>query len=344
MIAGISHTAEWIHKKRAEFNNGDPILVEKVIKALTLLEALNKRCNFIFKGGTSLLLLLPSPLRFSIDIDIIMEEKPDNIEQIFQKIIAQTLFTHYEEDERGHTDIPKEHYKFYYESALTGQGDNYILLDIVFCDNPYPKTIEKAIQSPIISIQGKPTSVRVPDINGILGDKLTAFAPKTIGIPIGEEKELEIMKQLHDVGHLFNFADNLSLVSKSFIEVAKAEINFRGLSIDVNDALRDTFHACQVLSLRDQKDSELYDELKSGMQRLESYVFKRYKIDEAILNSAKAAYLSKLLLTDSKKLERFDGEDLSDWLIEDPEFNKLNKIKKTSPEGFYYWYQAVALN
>ena len=45
---------------------------------------------------------------------------------------------------------------------------------------------------------GEDLKVNLPDKNCILGDKLTAFAPHTTGIPTGEDKELEIKKQLFD--------------------------------------------------------------------------------------------------------------------------------------------------
>jgi len=145
-----------------------------------------------------------------------MEDQPANIEKIFEDIVHKTLFIQFEKDERGDTDIPKAHYKFYYGFPLPMQGDQYILLDIVYCDNPYPKTIERNIQSPILSTEGSAETVRLPDINSILGDKLTAFAPRAIGIPIDREKELETIKQLHDIGHLFDFADDLSLIQRTF--------------------------------------------------------------------------------------------------------------------------------
>jgi len=39
------------------------------------------------------LLLLPEPLRFSIDIDIIIDKRPDDLQALFDKIIDQTIFT-----------------------------------------------------------------------------------------------------------------------------------------------------------------------------------------------------------------------------------------------------------
>lgn len=32
-----------------------------------------------------------------------------------------------------------------------------------------------------------------------------------------------------------------------------------------------------------------------------------------------------------------------DWLIEDQLYNKLNKLKKSNPEAFYYWFKSFNL-
>lgn len=345
MIDHKSYSLDWVQEKRGEFNNADPLLVEKVIRAFALLEALcRQNLKFIFKGGTSLLLLLPKPLRFSIDIDIIIEKKPDDLEALLQRVISRTDFTRCEEDIRSRTDIPKKHFKFYYQSILPGQGEQYILLDILFQENPYPNVIFKLVNSSFISIDGKPERVRLPDVNSILGDKLTAFAPATIGIPPGSGKELEMIKQLYDIGQLFNRADDLKLVGNSFELVAQFEIDYRSKTIDPNDVLADTFYAGQVLSLRGKKDEKLYKELEAGIRKIEPYIFKRFKIDDALVSSAKAAYLTQLLASKSTSFERFDKEiDLSDRLIEGKEYNRLNKIKKTSPEAFFYWLKAIEL-
>ena len=33
--------------------------------------------------------------------------------------------------------------------------------------------------------------------------------------------------------------------------------------------------------------------------------------------------------------------ELENWLIENPTYNKLNKLKKTNPEAFFYWYKSI---
>lgn len=56
----------------------DPVLLERAVYAFGLLEALAKvGMPFIFKGGTSLMLLMQHPRRLSTDIDIIVEPGTD---------------------------------------------------------------------------------------------------------------------------------------------------------------------------------------------------------------------------------------------------------------------------
>ena len=61
---------------KKENPSADLQLLEKTIGALYLLESLvNEGLEFIFKGGTSLVLLLNDLKRFSVDVDIITRRK-----------------------------------------------------------------------------------------------------------------------------------------------------------------------------------------------------------------------------------------------------------------------------
>ena len=75
----------------------------------------------------------------------------------------------------------------------------YILLDAVFTENIYEAVVQKEIKNELLIVENEPIVVTVPSADCILGDKLTAFAPHTTGIPFGIDKELEIMKQMYDV-------------------------------------------------------------------------------------------------------------------------------------------------
>ena len=111
MISNQSRTKEWIIGIRANSPGKDPILIEKMIMALTLVENLRlSGLDFIFKGGTSLVLLLGMPQRFSIDIDIVLTNG-QNLDEYIQAILDQGVFQRVEENKRT-GDLPKQHYKF----------------------------------------------------------------------------------------------------------------------------------------------------------------------------------------------------------------------------------------
>ena len=69
-----------------------------------------------------------------------------------------------------------------------------------------------------------------------------------------------------------------------------------------------------------------------------------YDLDRAVTDAAKAAYLSTLLKHKANKLEKFqDAGQIKDWVIDQAFNSKLNKLKKSNPEAFFYWYQVYLL-
>ena len=233
MILKESYSAEWIRGIQQKYKS-DPILMEKVIFALTLLEQLKvSGLDFIFKGGTSLILLLGELKRLSIDIDIIVTpENRDAMDVIFKKIIGFGVFEEYEINERTmHGNIPKVHYKFNYHSNISNKTE-YILLDLLYEENLYLRTINVPVYSQLLQMDAGRTEVKVPTIDCILGDKLTAFAPNTTGIKYGVKKELEIIKQLFDIANLFDIAKDVNIVKGTFDKIVAQEIKYRGIKSD----------------------------------------------------------------------------------------------------------------
>ena len=196
-------SAEWLAEKRHKYGK-DPNLIESMVHALYLLEQLKLTgLDFIFKGGTSLVLLMEQPKRFSVDIDIIISPSisREKLEKYLSKIIVSSIFTRMELDERRSYKegirIHKAHYKFIFNSIFPNRNkegniisnpEREILLDILFADNHYPTLVDRPIQTEWLIQKDEPAIVTTPDINSITGDKLTAFAPNTTGVPYGAEK------------------------------------------------------------------------------------------------------------------------------------------------------------
>lgn len=83
--------------------------------------------------------------------------------------------------------------------------------------------------------EGEDLTVCLPDKNCILGDKLTAFAPHTTGIPFGVDKELEIIKQLFDCWTLLQEMDDYKTVAEVYNKVSHIELGYRGLEKHPSD-------------------------------------------------------------------------------------------------------------
>lgn len=124
MIRQECFTKEWIQKVAADLQYPDANLIEKVIRAFSLVELLsNSGCPYIWKGGTALMILLGGTRhRLSIDVDIICPPGTDigAYLQDFQKYGFDDVET-VERIQRG-TNIPKSHSKFFYRLAFRDNG------------------------------------------------------------------------------------------------------------------------------------------------------------------------------------------------------------------------------
>jgi hypothetical protein len=343
MITSQSRTKEWVMGIRSTSHVAtDPILIEKMILALTLLENLKTGgLEYVFKGGTSMLMVLGEPRRFSIDLDIVMETDY-GLDEALQSVLQQGVFHRYEEDER-HSQIPKQHYKFFFNSSIE-RKESSILLDILFDKSPYPVYQMVPIQSDLIITEGKIVEVKCPTPECLFGDKLTAFAPHTTGILYGKNKDLEIAKQLYDLGLLFDMIIDMNLVATTFHILAAKELIYRRRNaLSTSDVLEDSILTACLIGMRGYGSEKEYAELLSGIKKLAGFVYtERFALDSAILCAGKIAYISSLIGKRSQEISRFHPSiDLSAWEIRDPRYNRLNKIKKTGPEAFYYFYRAI---
>lgn len=345
MISGQSRTEEWIIGIRKIYPGRDPILIEKMIMALILVESLRLvGLDFIFKGGTSLLLVLGTLQRFSIDIDIILQDYK-NQDKFFDAVLEQGIFNRIEECKRS-GEVPKHHYKFYFLSNIQ-KKESHILLDILYEKNLYPKLNEVDVNSSIISLEGQITKVKCPTKECLLGDKLTAFAPHTTGILYGQGKDLEIAKQLFDIAILFDNVTDINIIRRTFEKIVQREMVYRGIDKKYKpiDVLMDTFDTSILIGTRGRTYTKEYAELISGFKKMAAFIYSGFfSLDSAILCASKVAYLVSLLMSGNNKIVRFEKNlDISTWLITDENYNKLNKLKKSSPEAFYYFYQALHL-
>lgn len=351
MINPQSYTTEWLfsHRNKKGYERINPPLVEKMIHALSLVEKLAlQKLEFIFKGGTSLILLLDDAGRFSIDIDIITIEARERIEAVLAEVCKMMPFTRFELSEHRSykPGVPKAHYLLFYNSALTGKED-HILLDILYEDHVYPQCNDLPVTAQWIDGDDNPTMVTVPSVESILGDKLTAYAPNTTGILYGKGKEVEIVKQLHDVGKLYDAAKDAGTVMSAFDLMVEKEIKYRGQACTAQDVCSDIIETGLMIVRREKNTQEpnksQFNEIKRGLLQFKSYqTSQAFRIDEAVIAAGKAAVLAaKIRSRNNDPLPVFTATvKKADVLVQHADYNYLNKLPG---EALFYWYHAIAI-
>jgi len=260
------------------------ITLERQIYSFFLLEKLIETdVEFIFKGGTALILLLGDVKRFSTDIDILIS-KPSmsQLEKRFTSFVSSSsIFTRFEEDIRDDTRFPKAHYKFFYDSIFQNDDQpGYILLDAVFEENPYLVLESKTIMHQTLPTKDPYSLVRVPSIADIMIDKLTAFAPDTIGVrfervnSVGEIRDCsrEVVKQWFDVNELYQKNNDFQNLNQRYQSLAVFEISHRELGDNYIDCLLDTQELVLTFLSKGNRDSVKYQKIRRGINRLNSFV------------------------------------------------------------------------
>ena len=345
MIDPKSYEEEHIRALQ-QMTGNDPSLLERSVFAFGLLEALVRvGMQFTFKGGTSLMLLLEHPRRLSTEIDIIVD--PDTDVDRYLKEAAEIFpFLHSEEQMRkGRNAIVKRHFKFYYPSPVQNE-EFYILLDILYEEQVYSDLVEREIRNDLLVIdEDEMFTVRLPGANAILGDKLTAFAPHTIGIPINAGKELEISKQLFDVSSLMDVMDDFPAVRANKQAVAANEIAYRGLDITYRDSLMDTVQSAISIIGKDKYSPEEFPLYMRGAKALSTHIYNNtYSGEMATADACRILWLAVSLLAGRQEVIR-PGEP-AEYLGESipiRTYSKLSYVRKNRPEAYGYLIEGMRM-
>lgn len=347
MIKEHCFDKDWFQAMSKKYKYKDLGIIEKVIRAYALLDLLAQSgCPYIFKGGTSVGLILGDRTRrLSIDIDIICPPGT-NVEEYLDKI-KDFGFTRTELVERKQAgkDVPKSHSKIFYQIAYTDRAnqESYILLDVLYEDTHYHQIMEHPVINQFIELDSEPSMVKVPSVGDILGDKLTAFAPNTTGIPYykkGSSRSTEIMKQVYDIGRLFDVVENLDMARQSFQRFALVELGYRNLGGNPSIICEDIRQTALLIATRGLEGNGDFPLLQDGIKRLGSFIYdNKYFIEDAIADSAKAAYAVTCIENGIREIEKFEVAKLTaDMNIGQALTTHLNKLKKQRPEAFYYWW------
>ncbi len=347
MIREICFELEWIKKIQKMNERLNPVFIENTVYAFELLSELVKlNIDFVFKGGTSLLLHFPKPRRLSTDIDIVGEFDIEVLDKIIQN---NPKFKSYKPANRFHTKKMIRNFEFYYDTVIPDVSEQFVLLDIIFAKPCHPAVEKIDIKSPLFECD-ETLNVQVPSIESLLGDKLTAFAPETIGIPLKNDdyRPVNNIKQLYDISVLFDKVENLKMVYESYLSNHQQNCKIRNQEFEIIETLNDTIDTCLLLSSSGLKkagiDRKLYL-LELGCDRLNQFLLSdTFSVQLSKKHAAKVALIAVIL-----KKERFNF-DLNNFRfsksklkqLEDAKlssiYTSLEKLKEIDSEAYYYWH------
>lgn len=231
----------------------------------------------------------------------------------------------------------------------TNSAEGYIKLDVLYEDNPYSNVTGLPIVHRILKTEGEPVMVNIPSMEDMLGDKLTAFGPESIGIPYfkgNRDCSLEIIKQLFDNGRLFENVNDFESVSRSFAKVSEIELGYRGLDGKIGKYYEDVRNTALTLCTRGRLGTADFQMLQQGIMKLKSFMYQRsYMIQDAVADAARIAYLATCMEKRNYAVEKFSNESLShiDLLIKPTLPRTLARLKSSSPEAYFYWAKTSEL-
>lgn len=357
-------TNDWLTTKAEEMAVRDRTTFEKCVLALELVSRMAKEgLDFVFKGGTSLALLLDPIRRLSIDVDILSAEPLKRVTSVLESATRnRPPFIAWEHQERRDRESPPtRHFRATYQSAFgpAGRGPPSIQLDLITAENPYARLVRKPMRASFFDI-AEEVEVTLPSVSSLLGDKLATFAPSTIGYlyqPLvaetgqaGEPRPIKVVKHLFDIGELAPVADNLAETLTTYRQVHAQQLKYRDGSWTVDDTLDDTLDASFWVSRIDVPPREENDKTKifrQGIRALDSHLFRQpFRFPEARLAAGRAALTATLMKRAASgfNLPIFCTTDPDPAALQDATLSgrwmNLNRLKQTNIKAFACWFQA----
>lgn len=361
MIAEECLQRPWIEAQAERLRVRDKLLLERCIHALDLVaRSRHAGLDFVFKGGTSLVLHLRPLRRLSIDVDIACDASLEQIKRALETVVypGRPFIRYRHQDHRDRSEPPTKHFLVSFNSSVSPGLESHILLDVLFEPAVYPEIAEMELATDFIHTTGR-TLVRVPTVDCLLGDKLAAFAPRTIGVlqdpppnragdPM-DPQQTRVAKQLYDVSELFGVAHSLDTIRRTYEAIRPVQNEWRKRSYTLEQTLHDTIDAAFWFSQRDLKFGEghaMSDFLHQGVSNLDSHlVGAGFPMPAAKAAAGRAACLAAMLLgnareslgdirADARNLGGLTGDTLAG------QYERLRALRKTAPEAYYYWHTA----
>lgn len=360
MISPECFSEAYIRRKSEELRARDCLLLEKSIHAFALLGHLaDSGLPFVFKGGTSAMMLLDPIRRLSIDIDIQCGESRARVDSVLNSIANKEPFVGMAPDERGERGLPRRrHFLFYFQSIEARQENQYIQLDIVEESRCPIPTVSLPIRTPVIEVE-RDVQVTIPSPEGLVADKLTAFAPRSIGVHLRHRdgtpgRVMQVAKHLFDLGELFAMCRDFSSVRRGYDGAAALEMEYRLPDVWTREqVLHDTLRACEEIGLPGLKGAPRFEDtelLLDGIGRLKNHlVGAPFDHTAARLAAGRTAVLAACLLDPAATFgfdatryrgDEAEGDRLRGVTVTREPWYCLNRLRSISGEAFHYWHIA----
>ncbi|MFP4260940.1 MAG: nucleotidyl transferase AbiEii/AbiGii toxin family protein [Opitutales bacterium] len=257
----------------------------------------------------------------------------------------------------------------YYEPIVPQARPPSIQIDVIESESPYARIDEQPVRVPFLE-QVEAIKVPMPSASCLLGDKLAAFAPSTIGYPYepisrgGRETEprpIKVLKHLFDLGVLAELGDNMTDAIASYERIFAEQLKFRadifqrrGIAMTPELALDDSqdaaFWAARVGGRRLAGNEKKLIFMQNGIRALRSHLFTEpFAPAQTRLAAGRATLLAEIVRKGATDFDLpgalkapLNVEYINGTQLEDP-WVDLNTIKGTNTDAYVLWEQAQRL-
>lgn len=256
-----------------------PDLLELVVHCLELVAQLSHAgLEYRFKGGNSQLILLDTPARFSIDVDIVTTVEKEKLTELVEGVTARCdLFTRCEA--RPHITkpwLPILSFKLFFESAFDAEQEPFVALDSVLEPAPYAGLRKRVACGDIYACD---ETVELPTISGLLADKMLCISPATVGIPLGKNKEGHRLKHVFDVANLSRHHIDWAEMREALAACLAQENQMQRTEFSWAEVAEDTIRFLEVPLAHATRPTELepgtyLDEIARGFPEVGGFLFR----------------------------------------------------------------------
>lgn len=163
-------------------------------------------------------------------------------------------------------------------------------------------------------------------------------------MPLGEDKELEIIKQLFDVATLSEMIGNYQNLISTYDRAVIDELGYRDINASREDVLQDTIRACACIIGKGIYDQDEFPLFIKGIHSIGGHVLSmKYNAPQAAEQASRVMCLASCMLTGQKFVPIADPDAFLQANIGKSKYKKLSYMRRQSTEAFAYIVEAIRL-